>query len=272
MKVPNGPIAGDFDRHLRACDNAVLPGGHLPVRIGAAQVGFIDPARLPALAGLAGLAIGPDAVSLEPRLLDALGRGLAARGLTGFRDEAFDVRATPDGPVLGLIDRGALPIFGIQADGVHLNGLVRRAGGIALWVARRAADKKLDPGKLDHIAAGGVPAGLSPWQTLIKEAGEEAAIPPDLAAQSRPVARISYAMQRPEGLRRDRLHVYDLWLAEEFQPVPADGEVEAFELWPLDLVVAAVRDTERFKFNVNLVLVDLFRRLGVLPGRGPTPG
>ncbi len=42
------------------------------------------------------------------------------------------------------------------------------------------------------------------------------------------------------------------------------GEVEAFELWPIERVFATVRDGDDFKFNVNLVLIDLFIRLGLL--------
>ena len=47
-------------------------------------------------------------------------------------------------------------------------------------------------------------------------------------------------------------------------PHAADGEVEEFELWPIERVMAAVRDTDDFKFNVNLVLIDLFRRHGLI--------
>jgi hypothetical protein len=127
-------------------------------------------------------------------------------------------------------------------------------------------DKLLDPGKLDHIVAGGVPAGLGLAETLVKEAGEEASIPPELAAAAVHVGAIGYAMERAEGLRRDWLHCYDLELPEDFIPEAADGEVEAFELWPLGRVVETVRDTDDFKFNVNLVLIDLFIRHGVITG------
>jgi thiamine pyrophosphokinase len=131
-------------------------------------------------------------------------------------------------------------------------------------------DKLLDPGKLDHIAAGGVPAGLSPYETLIKEAGEEAGIPPALAAQARPTATLAYRMRRPEGLRRDHLVCYDLDLPADFTPVATDGEVAGFELWPTARVMEAVRDTDDFKFNVNLALIDLFLRLGLIPGAEAT--
>ena len=49
-----------------------------------------------------------------------------------------------------------------------------------------------------------------------------------------------------------------------FSPQAADGEVEAFELWPIARVMQTVRDTDEFKFNVNLVLIDLFRRQGLI--------
>jgi hypothetical protein len=182
------------------------------------------------------------------------------------RGEEFDVRATPDGPVLARVDRGALPQLGIQAVGIHVNGLVELPLGLHLWVARRAKDKLLDPGKLDHIVAGGVAAGHDISRTLVKEAGEEAAIPAELAQRAVPVGRVTYAMTRPEGLRRDVLFCYDLALPADFQPRPADGEVEAFELWPIQRAFQAVRDTGDFKFNVNLVLIDLFIRKGMIGG------
>jgi 8-oxo-dGTP pyrophosphatase MutT (NUDIX family) len=261
------PVGDDsLSRHVRACRNAVLPGQRVAFLVGDAPVGWVLPDLRSAL--LRHPAIRPDgeAVRLDdPRQLEGLARAVADGGFCRWRDEAFDVRANPDGPALARIDRGALPAFGIAAQGVHVNGVVRRADGLHLWVARRAADKKLDPGKLDHVVAGGVPAGFSPAQTLVKEAAEEAGIPAQLAATATFAGTISYAMERAEGLRRDRLHCCDLDLPERFLPIPTDGEVEAFELWPVARVIEAVRRTDRFKFNVNLVLIDFFIRRGLLP-------
>jgi 8-oxo-dGTP pyrophosphatase MutT (NUDIX family) len=253
-----------FLRHIRACDTAVLPGERLPFRLAGVPVGWVRPALAEALAGFASVLVGADAVDLtDPPALPAIARTLSERGMFRWRREAFDVRGA-DGAVLSQIDRGAIPSFGVEATGVHLNGLVRRADGLHLWVARRAANKALDPGKLDHIVAGGVPAGLSPMETLVKEAAEEAAIPANFASQARHVSEIRYAMERPEGLRRDHLHCYDLNLPPDFVPQAADGEVESFELWSINRAVAAVRHTDDFKFNVNLVLIDLFVRLGLI--------
>ncbi len=240
-------------RHIVACNNVHLPGRRLRFHVAGEPVGWV----LPEVAAVVGTDVAPGSLRQAEQ-------ALLAAGLGRWRDEAFDVRATPDGAVLGTIDRGLLPALGVEAVGVHLNGLVQRDDGLHVWVARRALDKKLDPGKLDHIVGGGVPAGLGPAETLVKEAGEEAGLPPDLVARAVHRGVISYTMERAEGLRRDRLHCYDLMLPEDFTPHPVDGEVIGFELWPVERVLETVRDTDEFKFNVNLVLIDLFRRLGLL--------
>jgi 8-oxo-dGTP pyrophosphatase MutT (NUDIX family) len=259
------PLEPGYLRHVRACNNAVLPGGRLAFELGPARVGWVTEDFAARLAVLPGISTVAGAVRLaDAAALPALARRLADAGCYRWRGEEFDVRALPDGPVLARLDRGALPSFGVLALGVHLNGLVRRPDGLHLWVARRAADKLLDPHKLDHVVAGGVPAGLTPAETLVKEAEEEAAIPASLARRAMPVAQIAYAMDRPEGLRRDLLHCYDLYLPATFSPTAADGEVEAFELWSIERAMVTVRDTDAFKFNVNLVLIDLFRRLRLI--------
>lgn len=252
---------------MRACNNAVLPGERLPFHIEGTHVGWLAPIAAEALSRFKAIRVSSGVVTLtEPEALDDIALALIGRGILRRRGEAFDVCAHPGTPPLARIYRGAIPFFGIRAAGVHVNGLVQRQDGMYIWVARRAMDKLLDPGKMDHIVAGGISAGLSPAQTLIKEAGEEAAIPPDLASQAVLVGSFGYAMERQEGLRRDWLYAYDLFLPEDFIPEPTDGEVEAFELWSVDRVFAAVRDTDDFKFNVNLVLIDLFIRRSLIAG------
>jgi 8-oxo-dGTP pyrophosphatase MutT (NUDIX family) len=258
------PIGG-FLRHIRTCNNARLPGERLAFRLGGAPVGWVKQELAAALVEFPDVTLDAAGVMLgDWAALLSIGETLSKLGFYRCRNEVFDVRADPGGPVLAQIDRGAVPSFGVFAVGAHLNGLVRRRDGLHLWIARRASNKALDPGKLDHITAGGVPAGLTPWQTLIKEAEEEAAIPPSLASRARHVGSIAYTMERDEGLRRDFVHCYDLDLPPGFVPNAVDGEVAAFELWPLVDVVAAVRDGDAFKFNVNLVLIDLFLRYGLI--------
>jgi thiamine pyrophosphokinase len=264
MTTADGLFARLF-AHVEACNNIASPAHLIPFRIGAAQVGWLGPelaralAFFPALvhfdgqgAALAGKLRGEGACTLA---LGKLAASLAGRGHFRLRGEAFDVRATPDGPVLARLDRGALPGFGVISQGVHVNGFVRQAKPVA-------------PGQMDHVVAGGIPAGLSPAECLVKEAEEEASIPAEIAASAVPVGRISYVMANEEGLRRDVLHCFDLELPEGVTPVPQDGEVERFALVPaaemLRIVTEGGPGANGVKFNVNLVLADFFLRHGLL--------
>lgn len=252
--------------HIAACHSASLPGDRLALFSGPHHIGYVAPDLAGRLLDVSAAVtrIG-DRLNLAPSALPEL-NAIAARLGLNLRGEDFDVRETPGGPALAVLDRGALPGFGVIGIGVHLNGIVRRPDGIHLWVGRRAADKKLDPGKLDHLVAGGVPAGLTPLQTLIKEAEEEASLPAALLAGAKLAARFAYNMERAEGLRRDVVYAYDLELPESFVPVPADGEVECFSLWPLAQVLEVMASSDDFKFNVNLVLIDLCIRQGLITG------
>ena len=263
-----------FQRHIDACNNLPSPAGYIPFRIGATQVGWLGPELARALTffprdfhfDARGVALASRLRSPGTRTeaLAAAAQSLAGRGHFTLRGEPFDIRASPDGPVLAMLDRGAIPAFGVMAQGVHLNGLVRRADGLHVWVGVRSRTKPVAPGQLDHLVAGGMPAGLSAEECLVKEAAEEASIPAELAARARPVARLSYVMRNEQGMRRDILHAFDLELPEDFTPRPNDDEVERFELWPAARLLETVRDTDRVKFNVNLVLIDLFLREGLI--------
>jgi 8-oxo-dGTP pyrophosphatase MutT (NUDIX family) len=254
-----------FMRHVLACRNVELPGERLPFYVGPHRIGFVtrDFARK--------LLEQPEVERIlegirvrDPDRLPGLARQTAELGLHGWRDEAFDVRAHVSGPVLAQMDRGALPAYGIESLGAHVNGIVEGPEGTRIWIAHRAPSKALDPGKLDNIVAGGVPAGMTPEQTILKEAAEEASIPASLAGQARRVGQVRYAMKRPEGLRRDTLFCYDLLLPTDFRPVPNDDEVVGFELWSLRRMAETVAGTDSFKFNVNLVIIDLLIRRGMI--------
>ncbi len=261
-------------RHVEACNNIASPAHLIPFRIGEVGVGWMGAELARALAFFPrDLHFDGGGVSLASRLrgeaartaaLERIAASLASRGHFKLRGEAFDVRAEPAGPVLARLDRGALPAFGIISQGVHLNGYQRRADGLHLWVGWRSKHKPVAPGQMDNIVAGGIPAGLDAERTLVKEAGEEASLPAELAAQAVPVGRVSYVMANDEGLRRDVLHLYDLELPEGVTPRPEDDEVERFELLPVAEVLRIVAETDQVKFNVNLVLVDFALRHGLL--------
>jgi len=193
--------------------------------------------------------------------------------IKGWRDELYPVtRAFHDAP-LAVIERAAAPHFGIKSYGVHVNGyVVDSDGGLSMWAARRARNKPTWPGLLDHIVAGGQPAGMSCGANVVKECGEEAGIPPALAGRARPAGCVSYAGMTPDGLKRDVLFVYDLLLPSDFKPVPQDGEVEEFFLLPIKEIYRLVRDTTEYKPNCALVITDFMVRQGVITPEQPRYG
>jgi thiamine pyrophosphokinase len=254
-------------RHVKAVQNVTLPGDRLPFLLADEHVGWIQkPAANLLIAQKFGCFLNQGAMVLPwAEDLPDLARAIADAGAFRFRGEPFDVCVEFDGKVLTTIDRGALPWFGIRAEGVHVNGIVQRPDGFHLWVAQRAADRPMDPGKLDHIFAGGISAGMDAEDTLLKEAREEASLPPEIVNRAVYAGSLRYITQRPEGLRRDRIHCYDLVLPDGVIPRASDGEVAAFALWRIDRVIETLRSTDRFKFNVSLVLIDFLLRWRLLP-------
>ena len=213
-------------------------------------------------------------VTLDPRLDTPAARTETVAGVLrdwrdvglfpGWRDELYRVAASFDAPPLMALERAVASTFGILRYGAHLNGIVYKDGHLHMWVARRSLDKPEYPGKLDHIVAGGIPAGLSAWDVVIKECQEEANIPPHLARRARPVSLISY--MHDQGARRGRslIFVYDLELPETFVPQNTDGEVAAFYLWPIEQLIEVMTTTEDFKTNNNLVIIDFLLRHGYI--------
>jgi 8-oxo-dGTP pyrophosphatase MutT (NUDIX family) len=260
--------------HIRACNSHDL-SGFLPFHVGPDRVGWVrrelaerlirfddvfavEPERVSLLLGLGDFESRSEAMA---RVLDAL---VADGTLSQLRGEDYPVMTSWGQPPLLKIDRAAVEFFGVKSFGIHVNGFVRRADGIHLWVGKRATDRKIAPGKLDNLVAGGQPIGLTLDENLVKEAHEEAGLSAEAARRAVPVGIVSYLMESPAGLKPDTLFLYDLEVAEDFVPRNTDGEVEHFMLWSLDEVAQRVRDTEDFKFNVNLVIVDFLIRHGYL--------
>jgi 8-oxo-dGTP pyrophosphatase MutT (NUDIX family) len=187
---------------------------------------------------------------------------------TGFlrrlRAEDYPVGTGWGSEPLLTVDRAVVPLFGIEAYGIHVNGIVRSADGLKMWIGRRARNKATAPGKLDHLVAGGHPYAISLEDNLVKEAKEEANIPARLAARAVPVGAVSYRLRNDEGLRNDLLFVYDLEVPDDFTPENTDGEVETFMLWPVERVIETLDRSDDFKFNVALVLVDFLIRRGLV--------
>ena len=213
------------------------------------------------------ISLTPDLIEFETRsaAMSVVVSTLSTEGvLPRPRDEFYPIALDRNVPPLMRIERTACPFFGIRASGVHMNGYVYLSDGLHMWVARRAWDKGTYPGMLDNMVAGGQPLGLGLRENIIKECGEEAGIPPEIAAGVLPVGLIVYDHQSDDGAKPNRQYCFDLELPVEFEPVAMDGEVDEFMLWPIQKVVARVRDTFEFKFNCNLVIIDFLIRHGVL--------
>ena len=168
-----------------------------------------------------------------------------------WRDERTAVRVRWEEAALFEVERGAGEVLGLPGYGTHLNAFVATEGSLDLWVATRSPTKAAFPGELDHVAAGGLPAGISPGDNMRKEAMEEAGIPASLLVGMREVRQISYTCPIAWGVAQHTLFVYDVLLPEAFEPVPMDGEVESFDRWPHARVLASLATQDApWKFNV----------------------
>lgn len=220
-----------------------------------------------------------DSISLNTELgsyaartaaLEAVNQNLIAQGeFPDWIDERYPVKTSYDAPAVMDMGRAAASSYGVRAFGTHVNGLVGGGSELSVWIARRAENRLHSPGKLDHIAAGGLPMGLSPLENVVKECEEEAGIGDSLARQSQFVREIRYCEATSCGLKQDTIFCYDLMLPETFEPVNRDGEVAGFELWPLVELAERIATTEDFKPNCNLVMIDLLIRKGGIDSTHP---
>jgi hypothetical protein len=246
----------------------------VPFSVAGVQYGWLTPERAAVLLShtkvfqpaAGGVALNPElsSVRARSRAIAEIAPQLVATGLFKKpRGELYAVRnCWSDDPVF-RIDRAFNPGFGLRAFGVHVNGVVQRSFQPYLWIGKRAPDSVVEPDKLDNMVAGGQPADLGLMQNLIKECDEEAHIPRRLARTAQPTGVLSYSFECPEGLRVDTLFCYDLAVPVRFRPQPSE-EIAQYDLMPLSKVLRLVKDTDSFKFNVNLVILDFAIRHGVI--------
>lgn len=260
-------------RHVESCNvyqaDKFVPLTHAGIRLGLVRRDNADILRrFPAVFAISSDAVqvtvpgGFDTISAA---VDAVVEALVAEGvIPKWRNEFFAVAPRWGARPHFKLDRGAVPFFGTRAYGVHLNGYRREAGKLSLWIGRRAADKKVAPNKLDNLVAGGIGDGHGMFDTLVKEAAEEAAIARELIHRATPAGAVSYRMETPLGVRDDVLFVYDLETPADFEPRNTDGEFSGFQLMDAAETLARVRAGDDFKFNVNLVIIDFALRHGLV--------
>lgn len=256
-------------------NNVWNPAGFRWWVVDGCRVGRIRHGLVPRLAAFKDVfTVESDAVLLNPALktfaarsaaMDEVLKALEAEGIvTGRRDEYYPVTRNYSEPPFLKMERAGVPHFGVRAFGVHMNGYVRRADGIWMWIGRRAKNKSTYPGMLDNTVAGGQPIGISLRDNLIKECKEEANIPRELAETAIAVGCITYTVEAADGLKPDVQFCYDLELPDGFTPTNTDGELDDFYLWPIAKVAKIVEETQEFKFNCNLVIIDFLLRHGLI--------
>ncbi|KAL7587130.1 nudix hydrolase 20, chloroplastic [Lactuca sativa] len=198
---------------------------------------------------------------------EALGNVVKCLGeevIPGIRNELYPVTSSYGEQVYFSLERAAAPYFGINAYGVHMCGYVEKDGEKYMWIGKRSEMKQTYPGMLDHLVAGGMPHGISPGDNLVKECEEEAGIPSSISSRAIPVGVVSYMDIEGYRFKRDVLFCYDLKLPETFVPNNQDGEVGSFKLLPVTLVADVIRNTNFFKANCNLVIIDFLFRHGFI--------
>ncbi len=268
-----------FRDRLQACAQ-FTPSAYRPLIIAGCALGRVTQAFASSLQNYPDVfTVYEHAVTLSPNFkmpetrTEAVAKvleDLKEKGLIpGWRGEHYPIsEGFYDAPLL-TVERAAVPYLGTMGYGVHLNGYVRKDGGIHMWIGKRSMQKPTGPGKLDQMVAGGQPVGISVWENLIKECGEEAGMSKELAEKSVAVGTVSYLTEQEDRLRHDIIFNYDVELPIDFEPTPMDGEVDAFYLWPIKDVMDRIRNTDDFKYNAALVIIDFAVRHGVLDPEDP---
>lgn len=261
-------VAGLLEKTIRYDQTAFIP-----LALGGAPIGFINQVwRERLLAHHGELFALQDGVmqllatdmtySARSTLLQAAAEAWRDAGwFSGWRNEKF-IAYLPDGTPCFELERAAFRPLGLTSRAVHLNGLTRMPDGeVRMWIGRRSPFKDVAPNRLDNLMGGGVAAGESIMDALLREGWEEAGMPAEqlsplqqqaLLLATRPVAR---------GLHREWLFVYDIWLAQGDIPQNQDGEVAEHVLMTLAEVEQHIINGQ-FMSDAALVAIDCMARLG----------
>lgn len=247
-----------------------------PLRVDGAVAGWIAPARTARLARFGDVfAVADGAVDFVPSLdspgarseaLARVARTLASEGvLSPWRDERYEVGPAFDLPPWFLLERAAARYFGIHSWAVHGNGLVRDGRELRMWFARRSPTKAIDPGMLDNLVGGGVPAGMGLREAFVKEAWEEAGLPAAAARAAMQVATLPIVRNTDDGLFRESIVVYDIVLSGDDIPVNQDGEAvehRCVSLTEAARLIALTEGPDQVTPEASLVVLDALVRHG----------
>lgn len=175
----------------------------------------------------------------------------AADKLQNWRDEIMDLFIEDE--CFLSTERAAFRALGLTTRSVHLNGWVRDANGVKLWVAKRSESKFVDPGHLDNLVGGGVASGECLALAVTREAWEEAGL--SFKHSPRPSNWLHVCRDIREGVQDELIAVHDVWLPTHFQAQNQDGEVASLQLQSMDFVLEHIV-ASRFTWDAALVILD----------------
>lgn len=189
--------------------------------------------------------------------------------LEGWRDELYTVYLHNRVEAF-KIERAACGLFGVVTYGAHLN--VYQPSPLKVWIPRRSSTKATFPGMLDNSVAGGISNGLSPYETIVKEALEEASIPESISRKLvKSAGCISYVYVTEDGwIQPEVQYVFDMPLLPPYQDLTLrtnDGEAEDFKLLTVEEVNQELK-MGNFKPNCAAVMIDFFIRHGIVTEDG----
>ena len=131
--------------------NVFDPARVLPFTVAGTRVGWVRRELAPRLQAFAdALDVSAAEIALRPYLttftergaaMERVLRALEREGIVkGWRNESYPVTTDFSAPPLFQMERAGVPHFGVRAFGVHMNGYVRRADGLHMWIGRRARE------------------------------------------------------------------------------------------------------------------------------------
>ncbi|KDN38779.1 hypothetical protein K437DRAFT_251083 [Tilletiaria anomala UBC 951] len=215
------------------------------------------------------------------QLVQKLREGGRFPSLDGWRDELYAIYGPErcglqqQREILFKMERSACSLFGFATFGVHCTGYTE---DMKVWVPRRSKTKSTFPGMLDNTVAGnsslilfaspsvgGITAGESPFESMVRECGEEAGLEDAFVRSGlRSTGAISYFYKNHQGLTQPEVeYTYEILLPSKVIPAPVDGEAEYFTLMSFEEAMQRMRNFE-FKPNCALVLIDFYIRHGLI--------
>ena len=230
------------------------PVGHLTAAMAENLTQLATPEHCPAIQAVGNtlqLNTGHD-IHRRSQILTSYALAIrAADKLQNWRDEVMDLFIEDE--CFLSTERAAFRALGLTTRSVHLNGWVRDANGVKLWVAKRSESKFVDPGHLDNLVGGGVASGECLALAVTREAWEEAGL--SFKHSPRPSNWLHVCRDIREGVQDELIAVHDVWLPTHFQAQNQDGEVASLQLQSMDFVLQHIV-ANRFTWDAALVILD----------------